>query len=97
MGIVNFKTTVHNEGMAQSWISYGSGHNSHLTDEQRQMSEERIRLRGQLLGVVQVRVYENGCEPGVAFPQGAALGVETDQSVIAEMVARARTELTDWR
>ena len=100
MGIVNFGTTVHNEVMAQEhgWFSYsGSSDKSHLTDEQRQIVEERIRSRGQLLGVVQVRVYENGCEPYVTFPQGAAFGVETDQSVIAEMVARARTQLVDWR
>jgi hypothetical protein len=75
----------------------GTGDNSDLTDEQRQIVEERIRSRGQLLGVVQVRVFENGCEPFVTFPQGAALGVETDQSVIAELVARARTRLGDWR
>ena len=93
-------TTVHNEGMTQEhgWFSYvGGGDNSDLTGEQRQMVEERIRNRGELLGVVQVRVFENGCEPYVTFPQGAVLGVETDQSVIAEMVARARTELVDWR
>jgi hypothetical protein len=80
------------------WTSYtGSGDDSHLTEEHRQMVEERVRLRGQLLGVVQVRVFENGCEPFVTFPQGAVLGVETDQSAIAEMVARARTGLVDWR
>lgn len=42
------------------WFSYtGSGDNSHLTDEQRQIVEERIRSRGQLLGVVLVKVFEN--------------------------------------
>jgi hypothetical protein len=50
-----------------------------------------------LLGVVQVRVYENGCEPFVTFPQDAVLGVETDQSEVAAVVARARTRLLDWR
>jgi len=91
---------VHNEVMAQDqgWFSYvGSSDNSDLTDEQRQIVEERIRSMGQLLGVVQVRVFENGCEPFVTFPQGAALGVETEQSVIAEMVDRARARLVDWR
>jgi hypothetical protein len=68
-----------------------------LTDEQRQIVEERIRSRGQLQGVVQVKVYENGCEPFITFPDGASLGVETDQSVIADMVARARTQLVDWQ
>jgi hypothetical protein len=99
-GVVTFGTTVQDDAMTQQhgWISYtGSGDNSHLTEEHRQMVEERVRQRGQLLGVVQVRVFENGCEPFVTFPQGAVLGVETDQSVIAEMVARARTELVDWR
>ena len=47
--------------------------------------------------MVQVRVYENGCEPFVTFPQGAVLGVETDQSEIADMVARACNRLLDWR
>jgi hypothetical protein len=84
MGIVNVGAKGHNDAMAQDhgWFSYkGDGDNSRLTDEQ----------------VVQIRVFENGCEPFVTFPEGAALGVETDQSVTAEMVARARTQLVDWR
>jgi hypothetical protein len=85
--------------MAQQdgWFSYTRGDNSHLTDEQRQIIERRVRDRGSLLGLVQVRVYENGCEPYVTFPQEAVLGAETDQSEIAEMVARARAQLADWR
>jgi hypothetical protein len=83
------------------WISYGPGDNSHLTEDQRRWVEQRIRQRegsrGGLLGVVEVRVYENACEPQVNFPQGAILGVETDSTVISEMVDRARTELADWR
>ena len=62
-----------------------------------QVVEERVRRRGPLLGVVQVRVYENGCEPFVTFPQDAVLGVEADQSEVAAVVARARTRLLDWR
>jgi hypothetical protein len=79
------------------WFSSTGGDNSHLTDEQRRIVEGRIRERGHLLGVVQVRVYENGCEPSVTFPQDAVLGVETDPSEIAAMVARARAQLVDWR
>lgn len=83
------------------WISYGPGDNSHLTDEQREWVEERIRQReasrGSLLGVVEVRVYEKACEPQVSFPPGAILGAETDSSVISGMVDRARTKLADWR
>jgi hypothetical protein len=84
------------------WISYvGGGDNSHLTDEQRQTVEERIRerqeQRGGLLGVVVVRVYEHGCHQQVNFPDGSLLGVETDASVISGMVARARAELANWR
>ena len=79
------------------WFRYTGSDNSHLTEEQRQIVEERIRSRGPLLGVVQVRVYENECEPFVTFPQDAVLGVETDQSEVAAMVARARTRLFDWR
>jgi hypothetical protein len=99
-GIVNIGAMGHNELMAQDhgWFSSTSdGDNSRLTDEQRQAIEERIRGRGQLLGVVQVRVFENDCEPFVTFPEGADLGVESDQAVIAEMVSRARTRLGDWR
>lgn len=81
----------------QGWFSSTAGDNSHLTDEQRQIVEDRIRHRGDLLGVVRVRVYESGCERYVTFPEGALLGVETDQSEIAKMVARARAQLADWR
>jgi hypothetical protein len=82
------------------WIGYGESDNSHLTDEQRQIVEERIRerreQRGGLLGVVVVSVYEHGCDQQVSFPDGSLLGVETDASVISEMVARASTELANW-
>ena len=82
------------------WIGYGAGDNSHLTDEQLQMVEERIRerqeQRGGLLGVVEVSVYEHGCHQQVNFPHGSLLGVETDASIISEMVARASAELTNW-
>jgi hypothetical protein len=83
------------------WISYGAGDNSHLTNEQRQMVEESIRERqeqqGGLLGIVEVYVYEHGCHQQVNFPQGSLLGVETDASVISEIVARASAELANWR
>jgi hypothetical protein len=95
---------MHNGFMATNengWISSGEGNNSHLTDEQRQMVEERIHERrehqGGLLGVVVVSVYERDCQPQVSFPHGSLLGVETDASVISEMVARASVELANWR
>jgi hypothetical protein len=82
------------------WLGYGC-EKSHLTDEQRQVVEEGIRerqeLRGELLGVVVVSVYEHGCLPQVNFPHGSLLEVETDTSVISEMVARASAELANWR
>jgi hypothetical protein len=81
----------------RGWFSHTGGDNSDLTEEQRQVVEQRILRRGPLLGVVQVRVYENGCESFVTFPPDAVLGVETDQSELAAMVARARTRLLDWR
>jgi hypothetical protein len=99
-GIVNIREIGHNEAMAQDhgWFSStGDIDNSSLANEQRQLVEERVRSRGKLLGVVQVRVFENACEPFVTFSEDAALGVETDQTVIAEMVDRARTRLVDWR
>ena len=80
----------------QGWFSYQGADDSHLSETRRQSVEERIRRRGPLLGPVQVWVYENGCEPFVTFPQGAVLGIETDQSEVAAMVARARTRLSDW-
>lgn len=94
---------VHNAFMTMSedgWISYGEGDNSHLTDEQRKMIEERITQRdgqrGGLLGVVVVSVYEHGCHTQVNFPDESLLGVETDASVISEMVTRASAELANW-
>jgi hypothetical protein len=94
---------VHNQFVTTNqhgWISYGEGDNSHLTVKQRQMVEERSRerqeQRGGLLGVVVVSVYEHGCHPQVNFPDGALLGVETDASVISEVVARASAELANW-
>jgi hypothetical protein len=84
------------------WVSYvGGGDNSHLTEEQRQLVEERIRQRqesrGALLGVVEVRVYENECEPQITFPQGAVLGIDSGAPALSEMVVRARAELGNWR
>jgi hypothetical protein len=94
---------VHNDIMATNehgWISYGAGDNSHLTEVERQMVEERIHERqeqqGGLLGVVVVSVYERGCQSQVNFPHGSQLGAETGASVISEMVARARVELANW-
>lgn len=97
--MVTVGTKVQNDRMAHDsgWFSYTGGDRSHLTAEQREMVEERIRQRGETLGVVQVRVFENACEPYVTFPDGSILGAETDQSVIAQMVARARNELDNWR
>jgi hypothetical protein len=82
------------------WISYGAGDNAHLTVEQRHMVEQRVTERkeqqGELLGVVVVSVYEKGCHSQVNFPDGSVLGVETDGSVISEMVSRASAELANW-
>jgi hypothetical protein len=84
------------------WISYtGDGDNSHLTAEQRQMVEERVRerreRRGALLAIVVVRVFENGEVPQVSFPSEATLGPDSDSSAISEVVNRARDALADWR
>ena len=84
------------------WISYvGGSDNAHLTDSQLQMAEDAHRARqnwrGSLLGVVEVSVYEQGCLPQVSFPQGSLLGVESDASVISELMARASAELAAVR
>jgi len=82
------------------WVSYGAGDNSHLTDEQRRLVEERKRqreeARGQLLCIVQVYVYEQGAEPQVSFPHDAVMGVESDQADVRKAVSRARDALGDW-
>lgn len=49
------------------------------------------------MAIVEVRVYENDEEPQVGFPPDALLGVETDSSIISEVVARAREQLAHWR
>ncbi|MFZ0249669.1 MAG: hypothetical protein WAL61_06970 [Acidimicrobiales bacterium] len=83
------------------WVSYGSGDNAHLSDEVRTEMDRRMRERrerqGALLATVEVRVYEHEEEPQVSFPPEALLGIETEQSVIREVVRRAREQLTHWR
>ena len=79
------------------WVSYTSGDNSHLSPEVRTRVERRKEERGALLAIVQVRVYENDEEPHVSFPQDALLGVDTDSSIISDVVARAREQLAHWR
>jgi hypothetical protein len=95
---------VHNALVATNedgWISYGEGDNSHLTEEQRQLVEqrkaERKEQQGGLLGVVVVSVYEHGCHSQVNFPDGSQLGEETDASAILEIVSRASAELANLR
>ena len=82
------------------WVAYTSGDNSHLSPDVRAEVEHRIMQRqeerGPLLAIVEVRVYENDEEPQVSFPQGALLGVETDSSIISDVVARAREQLAHW-
>jgi hypothetical protein len=84
------------------WIGYsGQGDNSHLTDAQRRFSEQRMSerrgQRGQLLAVVQVHIYEHSANASVTFPREATLGPDSDSSIIADVVTRARQELLGWR
>ena len=58
---------------------------------------ERPRARGPLMGIVQVRVYENGAEPQLSFTEECTLDVETDRETLAGVVARARDALADCR
>ena len=96
---------VHNGSMSANehgWISYaGDGDNAHLTGDQRKLVEngkrDRLQERGELLAVVEVSVYENGCHQQVNFPHGSLLGVESDSSDISDVVARAQAELATWR
>ena len=83
------------------WVSYTSGDNSHLAPDVRSEVQRRFKQRqterSALLAIVQVRVYENDEEPQVTFPTDAVLGVETDSSIISEVVVRAREKLAHWR
>jgi non-ribosomal peptide synthetase component E (peptide arylation enzyme) len=84
------------------WVVYTSGDNSHLSPELRVEVEGRMKQRqedrgGALMAIVEVRVYENEVEPQVSFPQDALLGPDTDSSIISDVVARAREQLSDWR
>lgn len=89
------------------WVSYtsGPGGKDHLAPDVRAEVERRETIRkersGRLLCDVTVRVYEHDVEEGtdmwVSFPDGAALGVESDQGEVADAVARARAALDRWR
>jgi hypothetical protein len=85
------------------WISYGSGPGGkdHLSPDVRAEIERREALRkerqGRLLCVVHVHVYEHDAVPGVEFPAGSALDVESDSGDIAAAVASAQEALTTWR
>ena len=50
-----------------------------------------------MLCEVHVQVYENDAMPGVVFPAGSALDVDSDPSEIAVAVAKARDALAEWR
>jgi hypothetical protein len=79
------------------WVSSSPRGNSHQSDEARQLIRNRRERKGELLAVVAIRVYEHDEDASVSFPPEAVLGVETDQSVISEVVRRAREHLTQWR
>jgi hypothetical protein len=79
------------------WVTSSSGDNSRQSDEVRQLIRDRRERKGELLAVVAVRVYEHDEDMSVSFPPDAIMGVETDQSVISEVVRRAREQLTQWR
>lgn len=88
------------------WVSYasGPGGQDHLPPEVRaevaRQEAARQERRGRLLCEVHVSVYEHDdqtAEMYVSFPAGALLGLESDSSLIADAVARAREQLARWR
>jgi hypothetical protein len=85
----------------RGWVSYGPSGKPELPDDERnrikEIVQERADARGELLAVVEVRVYEHDEMPYVTFPPDATLGVETDASAISDVVSRARDKLTAWR
>jgi hypothetical protein len=89
--MVSVEMTVRNGPMEpeHGWISYTAEDNSHLTEAQRHLVEERIsqreESRGGLLGIVEVRVYENECEPQISFPRGALLGIDAGAPAMDEI------------
>jgi hypothetical protein len=94
-------------GGLSGWVSYTDkpGGRDHLPADVRAEVEAREAIRkerrGELLCVVEVRVYEHdideGTEMQVSFPPGAFLSPDSDPSEIAAAVARAREALVSWR
>jgi hypothetical protein len=85
------------------WIGYASGPGGmdHLDPEVRAEIERRearrAEQRGRLLCEIHVQVYEGDADMYVAFPEAAALEVDSDPGEIAAAVARGREKLGEWR
>ena len=94
-------------GGLSGWVGYtdGPGGRDHLPPDVRAEVEARAAIRkerrGELLCVVEVRVYERDVDEGtdmqVSFPPGAVLSPDSDPSQIAAAVSRAREALASWR
>jgi len=82
------------------WVGYTPRLIDTLPDDERQELERRMRARrekrGDLLAVVEVRVYEGEAHPQVSFPEHGLLRPDSDLSVISQVVARARDALGNW-
>lgn len=91
------------QGQRGRWVGYssGPGGKDHLSPDVRAEIERQETLRkerqGRLLCVVHVQVYEHDAVPGVEFPAGCALDVESDSGDIAAAVAQAQEALITWR
>lgn len=85
----------------RGWVALSPLGETGLPDDLRAEVRGRIEQnrvqRGDLLAVVEVRVFENGAEAQVSFPPEGLLGPDSDSDVIADVVARAREQLASWR
>jgi hypothetical protein len=84
------------------WVGWGSeGPSRELSPEDREefirRRDQRIAGWGELLAVVEVRVYEHGCHSQISFPSACKLGPDTDSERLAAVVQTAREDLADWR
>jgi hypothetical protein len=83
------------------WVAFTPQSLADMPEGERRQAErllkDREAARGDLLAVVEVRVYEREAHPQVSFPPDSRLGPEAEPDVVAEVVARAREELGRWR
>jgi hypothetical protein len=84
------------------WVGWGpDGPSRELSPEEREefirRRDQRVAARGELLAIVEVRVYEDGCHSQISFPSGCKLGPYADSERLAAVVQTASEDLANWR